>query len=227
MRAVYRRGRGKSLPLWRKHPKAPSKTEVEYEPRSVKELLVEMKDSSELVVDLAYSAVIFDSDEFLKEVLELEERLDQLLYQIRIQILMASRTREDAEELIGILQVAMAAEQIGNAAEEIARLVEEDVEYRPFLPFVMKEADETIGTARLAPDSEIADQTPNQLGLQSAWGIRIIAVKRGRKWWYVVNDDKAIMKGDLLVFRGTGEGVDLFRKVAVGEATIGEVMGHG
>lgn len=212
------------MPIWRKHPKAPSKTEVEYEPRSVKELLVEMKDSSELIVDLAYSAVIFDSEEFLEEVLMLEERLDQLLYQVRIQIMMATRTREDSEELIGILQVASAAEQIGNAAEEIARLVEEDVEYRPFLPFVMREADETLGTARVANDSEIADHTPNQLGLVSAWGIRIIAFKRRRRWSYEVEDGRTIKGGDLLVFRGTGEGVDLFRRVATGKATIREVM---
>jgi uncharacterized protein with PhoU and TrkA domain len=213
--------------VWRKHPKAPSKTEVEYEPRSVKELLVEMKDSSELIVDLAYSAVIFDSDEFLEEVLKLEERLDQLLYQIRIQILMATRTRQDAEELIGILQVAKAAEQIGNAAEEIARLVEEDVEYRPFLPFVMKEADETIGTARIDETSELTGSTPADLGLEAAWGVRIIAKKRGRKWYYEVQVDRRLKPGDLLVFRGTGEGVDLFRKVAMGKATIEEVMDLG
>jgi uncharacterized protein with PhoU and TrkA domain len=215
------------LPIWRKRSKAPSKTEVEYEPRSVKELLVEMKDSSELIVDLAYSAVIFDSEEFLEEVLLLEERLDQLLYQIRIQILMASRTREDAEELIGILQVATAAEQIGNAAEEIAKLVEEDVEYRPFLPFVMREADETLGTARLAEGSEMANRTPAELGLESAWGIRIIAFKRRRRWYYEVDENRAIKRGDLLVFRGTGEGVDLFREVALGRATIGEVLHLG
>ncbi len=215
------------MPIWRKHPKAPSKTEVEYEPRSVKDLLVEMKDSSELIVDLAYSAVIFDSDEFLEQVLELEERLDQLQYQIRIQIMMATRTREDAEEMIGILQVASAAEQLGNAAEEIARLVEEDVEYRPFLPFVMREADETIGTVRLDAMSEITGQTPIGLGLESAWGVRIIAFKRGRRWWYEVEDDRGLKAGDLLVFRGTGEGVDLFREVALGKATIQEVMNIG
>jgi uncharacterized protein with PhoU and TrkA domain len=222
-----RRRRGRPVPIWRKHPKAPSKTEVEYEPRSVKEILVEMKDSSELIVDLAYSAVIFDSDEFLDEVLQLEERLDQLLYQVRIQIMMATRTRDDAEELIGILQVASAAEQIGNAAEEIARLVEEDVEYRPFLPFVMREADETLGTARVADDSEIAGQSPFQLGLESAWGVRIIAFKRRRRWWYEVDEGRSINTGDLLVFRGTGEGVDLFRKVVTGKATIEEVMDSG
>lgn len=220
-------GRGNGLPMRRKHPGAPSKTEVEYQPRSVKELLVEMKDSSELIVDLAYSAVIFDSKEFLAEVLLLEERLDQLLYQIRIQIMMATRTRQDAEELIGILQVAKAAEQLGNAAEEIARLVEEDVEYRPFLPFVMREADETIGTARLAPNSEFAERTPLELGLEAAWGIRVIAYKRDRRWQYVVPEDRRLRAGDLLVFRGTGEGVDLFLKVALGKATIQEVMEHG
>ena len=211
------------MPLWRKGTRAPSKTEVEYEPRSVKELLVEMKDSSERIVDLAYSAVIFDSQEFLDEVLQLEERLDQLLYQIRIQILMATRTREDAEELIGILQVAKAAEQIGNAAEEIAKLVEE-VEYRPFLPFVMREADETLGTARLAETSEFSERTPANLGLEAAWGVRIFALQRGRRWIYQVSNDRKLKAGDLLVFRGTGEGVDTFRRVALGHATIQEVL---
>jgi uncharacterized protein with PhoU and TrkA domain len=186
-----------------------------------------MKDSSERIVDLAYSAVIFDSKEFLKEVLVLEERLDQLLYQIRIQILMATRTRQDAEELIGILQVAKAAEQIGNAAEEIALLVEEDVEYRPFLPFVMFEADESLGTARIADGSEFSDSTPGSLGLEAAWGVRIIARKRGRKWLYHVDDDRTLKQGDLLIFRGTGEGVEHFRRVAAGEATIQEVLDHG
>jgi uncharacterized protein with PhoU and TrkA domain len=200
---------------------------VEYEPRSVKELLVEMKDSSETIVDLAYSAVIFDSKEFLDEVLQLEERLDQLLYQIRIQILMATRTREDAEELIGILQVAKAAEQIGNAAEEIAYLVEEDVEYRPFLPFIMREADETLGTARLAQSSEFVGRTSEDLGLEAAWGIRIIALKRGRRWRYGVDDQRVLKGGDLLVFRGTGQGADLFRAVALGDNTIEEVLDIG
>lgn len=215
------------LSPWHKRSKAPSKTEVGYEPRSVKELLVEMKDTSERVIDLAYSAVIFDSREFKEEVLQLEERMDQLLYQIRMQILMATRTREDAEELIGILQVAKAAEQMANAAEEIVELIDMDLEYRPFLPFVMREADETIGTARLADGSEFAGKTPGSLGVEAAWGIRIFALKRGRRWDYDLDDDRALKAGDLLVFRGTGEGVELFRKVAVGSATIGEVLELG
>ena len=43
-------------------------SELEYEPTPVKELLTEMKDISELIIDLAYSAVLFDNEEIAEEV---------------------------------------------------------------------------------------------------------------------------------------------------------------
>ena len=54
--------------------------EIEYTPTSVKEILTEMKDISELIVDLAYSAVIFDCNDMGQEVEELEIKMDKLLY---------------------------------------------------------------------------------------------------------------------------------------------------
>ena len=44
-------GRGK-LPKWKEE----ELEEVEYEPRSIKDILIEMKNISELIVDLAYSS---------------------------------------------------------------------------------------------------------------------------------------------------------------------------
>ena len=80
--------------------------QIEYQPRNVKELLVEMKDTSEFMVDLAFSAVIFDSREMADEVEEKEYEMDKLLYQIRMGTLIAAQTVEDARQLSGILQVA-------------------------------------------------------------------------------------------------------------------------
>ncbi len=42
-----------------------------------------------------------------------------------------------------------------------------------------------------------------------------------------MEDERTLKMGDLLVFRGTGEGVDLFRRVATAKATITEVMDGG
>ena len=105
--------------------------EIEYEPTSVKDLLTEMKDTSELIVDLAYSAVKFDSEDMAKEVRELEFKMDKLLYQIRLAAMLAARTPKDAEQLSGILQVAAAAENISNAAGDIANLLESEIAIRP------------------------------------------------------------------------------------------------
>ena len=100
-------------------------TELEYEPRPVKEILTEMKDISELIIDLAYSAVLFDNEEIAEEVKYLDVEMDKLNYDIRMMAMMASRTKEDAEQLAGILQVAEAAESISNAAGDIINLLDE------------------------------------------------------------------------------------------------------
>ena len=87
-------------PKWKKE----EFSELEYEPTPVKELLTEMKDISELIIDLAYSAVLFDNNDMAEEVKYLDVRMDKLNYDIRMMAMMAARTKEDAEELAGIFQ---------------------------------------------------------------------------------------------------------------------------
>ena len=54
------------------------------EPKTVKELLVELKDASELMVDLAYAAVFFNEEKLAREVDRLEERMNGQLRRLRI-----------------------------------------------------------------------------------------------------------------------------------------------
>jgi len=91
---------------------------IENVPKTVRELLTEMKDISEVIVDLAYASLMFDSREIREEVKHLESNMDTMNYEIRIKAMLASRTPEDAIQLSGLLQVASAAEAISNAAGE-------------------------------------------------------------------------------------------------------------
>ena len=50
---------------------------------SIKNLLIEMKNMSELMVDLAYSAVLFNSVDAAEEVLTLENRVNAMNYEIK------------------------------------------------------------------------------------------------------------------------------------------------
>ena len=190
---------------------------MEYTPTSVKDLLVEMKDISEHIVDLAYAAVVFDSDDLATEVRKLEERMDYLRYQIRMIALMASRTKEDAERLAGILQVASAAETISNGAGDIVDLLEQRIEARPFLPFVLGEGDEKLRALQVEEGSTMVGQAIGDLRVETETGMRIISLRRGRRWIYDPEGEAVLRSGDLLVLRGTEHGFQRLGQYARGE----------
>ena len=80
----------------------------EHEPNTVKDLLVELKDDSELMVDLAYAAVFFNEEKLASEVGRLEERMNDQVRRLRIMAMLAARSPEDAEAMAGVLWIAEA-----------------------------------------------------------------------------------------------------------------------
>ena len=67
------------------------------QPTNVKALLVEAKDASELMIDLAYAAVFFNDEKLAAEVDRLEERMNEGLRRLRRLAMLAARSPEDAE----------------------------------------------------------------------------------------------------------------------------------
>ncbi len=175
-----------------------------------------MKDISDVIVDLAYSALIFDSKEMADEVRDLEIRMDKLNYQIRLTAMIASRSLHDAESLTGILQIAEAAQHISDAAGDIVDLISEEIDTRPFLPFVLRNADEKFNAVRVFPESEFVGRTIADSKIETRTGARIIAVKR-RSGWVFDPDSNSVLRGnDIAIIRGTEDGYKKFLKVARG-----------
>ena len=207
-------GRLQRTPKWKKE----EFTELEYEPTPVKELLTEMKDISELIIDLAYSAVLFDSDEIAEEVKYLDVRMDKLNYDIRMMAMMAARTKEDAEQLAGILQVAEAAESISNAAGDIVLMLKDKT--GPILPKILKKADEKLFRIKVSSNSKACKQKIGDLKVESETGMRLIAIRRGECWIYNPRSDTSIMADDWLIARGTDEGYDDLNKFLKGKLKV-------
>ena len=204
---MKRRGRRKKLEF----------REIEYKQTSVRKLLTEMKDISEHIIDLAYSALIFDSKEMKEEVEQLELKMDEYLYHIRMAAMLSARSKEDAEQLSGILQVASAAEGISNAAGDIASIVGSKSDYRLLLPFVLREADEKIGRLEVLPGSSMARKKIGALGVEAVTGTRIIAIKRKGFWRYLIKGNVRLFEGDVLIVRGVRDGIDELKLYTSGE----------
>jgi uncharacterized protein with PhoU and TrkA domain len=184
------------------------------QPRNVKELLVEAKDASELMVDLAYAAVFFNDDDLAGEVEELEERLDGYLRRLREISMLAARSPEDAEAMGAVLHLASAIEKIGQAASDIARVIQAKLGIPAELRPDLRHADEIVGRVRVREDAPCVGRSLRDLLLPSETGMWLLAVRRGNEWVFDPQAETVLNEGDVLLFQGPEEGTNLIREVA-------------
>lgn len=185
-------------------------------PTNVKENLTEMKDVSELILDLSYSAVLFDNKDIAGEVKKLEEEMNQLIYETRVSSILGARNREDAEKLSGILQIAEAAEKISNASGDIAKVVLEEIELPTTFKSHLTRADEVI-TKEVVKDGVAKNKSLGKLKLESETGLRVIGIRRGEKWIYNPDKHSKLHKDDVVLARGPLEGFEDFYEMLNGE----------
>ena len=74
-------------------------------PRNLKTLLAEAKDASELMVDLAYTALYFDDEGIAESVLGLEEEMSDLVHEMRSLAMLAVRHPREVDGMSSVLQV--------------------------------------------------------------------------------------------------------------------------
>jgi len=185
--------------------------EEEKENLTVRELLTEIKDISEVIVDLAYAALLFDSQEIGAEVHHLCSRMDTLNHEIKIRMMIASRTAQDAIQLSGLLQVAEGAAAISAAAGDIVELLELNPKGNPIVSLVLKEAEEKIRLLTLSDRSDMRGKSLEDLSVETETGMRVIAIKRGIRWIYDPEETERLKECDLLVVRGTEDGYERLR----------------
>jgi len=190
---------------------------IEYRPISVREALTEMKDLSEIMIDLAYSAALFHSRELAEEVLELEKRVDYLAYILDMNAMLAARDAEDAESLIGVTTVAAATDKISDAAADIATIVLKEVGIHPIVREAFEKVEEQLARAEVKPDSVFINKRVGDLELAAKIGVDIIAIRRGKEWIINPSEDETIVEGDVLIARGAPLGVDELKGLAEGK----------
>jgi uncharacterized protein with PhoU and TrkA domain len=189
---------------------------IKYKPVPVRDILIEMKDISELMIDLAYSAVLFNSRPLAEEVMELEERVDTLAYLLNMSAMVAARDAKDAESLVGVTVVAAAADKISDAAADLAIIVLHEIGIHPIVREAFEKVEERLTRVEIKPNSVLIGKQVGELKLAAAMGVDIIAVRRGKDLTANPKENEVIKKGDIVTARGAPNGVEEFEKLAEG-----------
>lgn len=190
---------------------------------TVKDILIEMKNLSELMVDLAYSSILFQNEDAAEEVLSLEDRVNSLNYEIKKESLLAARSVEDAEKLTVLLEVAEAAESMANAAKDLADITLNGMEPHPVLKMAMADSETNIYRVSVSSDSDLVNQTLGDLFLSNCTGMRVISIRRNKNWIYGPDKHTMILENDVLIVKGTEAGYEILKKLAHNEITLDDI----
>ena len=183
-------------------------------PRNLKAMLSEAKDASELMVDLGYAALFFDNVAMAEEVMDLEERLDGLVHEMREVCILAARSPHDAEQMSSVLHVISSIERIGNAAVDIARIVIHRLGIPAALVADLAAADEVSHRVRVRASSDLAGRSLADVELPVEVGMRVVAIRRGKEWIIDPDGDEVMLPDDVLFLRGAPDGIFELRTLA-------------
>ncbi|MFB6163126.1 MAG: potassium channel family protein [Halococcoides sp.] len=182
--------------------------------------LVLMKNVSELAVDLAYGAVLFDDDDIAHEVLELEAEVDALQSRLEAWTLRAAARVEEPVELRGLVQIAHSSEAISDAALQISKGVLRGIDAHPVVAAAVEDSDEIIARVVVERESALDGTTLGDREVKTETGMRVIAVRTAGArdddpGWVVSPDaDTRLVASDVLLAKGTRSGAERLREYA-------------
>ena len=183
-------------------------------PRNLRTMLSEAKDTSELMIDLAYAALYFGDVAMADEVDELEKRLSELVHEMRAVCVLAARSPRDADAMASVLQVVGAIERIGNAAVDVANIVTRRLGIPRALVADLSAAEEISHRVRVRDRSQMAHRALRDLELPVEVGMRVVAIRRERDWITDVDGDEVLLPGDVLFLQGARAGIEELRALA-------------
>ena len=190
---------------------------MQYRPISVRDLIVELHNVTTLMVDLAYSAVLFNDRELAEEVIELEARVDDLKTLLLMNTAIVVRDAEDAKAMAGIMRMAAVADRISDAAGEIAHITLLGLGVDPYILQGLSRAQRMLVKTTVLPGSTLIGKMLGKLSLETNIGVNVIVIRRGRDVFTNPGPRTILREADILVARGSDVGVSELDRLAKGE----------
>lgn len=193
-----------NIPLQKIQPASSSK---EY--FRLAEGLFQLKNTSELMLDLAYTALLTKSEIIAERIEELEDYMDRISRNFELEVMMYNNLSE--MEKVNIISIAVSSENIADAALEMVEPLLRGLEPHPIITDVLWETEERISVIEM--DESDDGKTLSELGYEDR-GIVVLAVRRGDRWYITPPyTGFKVKNGDILIVKYFSESEDIVEEL--------------
>ncbi|MDH5816276.1 MAG: TrkA C-terminal domain-containing protein [Candidatus Nezhaarchaeota archaeon] len=183
----------------------------------IRDMLIELKNITEFMVDLAYTALLTNSRELAEEVERLEEYIDELHTRYEMAVLELAKQSEKPSEFLGTLRVGLVVETLADAARGMVEpILRGDTPHDVFI-VAMQEAEEAIRRIKIEESSPLIGKELSELRSRGL-PVIVVAIRRGGRWMLNPGDDVKLYVGDVLVVKGKEETLQEVIELAQGSA---------
>ena len=166
------------------------------------ELLLKVKDTSEIMIDLAYSSLIYNDRELANEVLLLADFVKDLNGRMEEIVIKHVSQDSDFDKAITFIRLSLAMEEIADSAENIADVVLRSINIHPVLAESILESDTSIAREVIHTRSVLAGTRLRETSLATNTGWFVIVIKRGDKWIIGPDRETVLEPEDIIFARG-------------------------
>lgn len=184
--------------------------------KEVTELFLEMKDTSELMVDLAYSSLLYKDKDIAGEVIHLGDLVEEMSSRVQ-RIAVGEISHRTPDATLMILRMVTYISAVADAAMSIVDVVLRDIKPHPILQQSIRESDVGIFRVEILKRSILSGKSLRDVRLATETGMWVIAIKRDVRWIYGPEAGQKIKAGDYLFVKGPEDGMKKLRSIAKGK----------
>ena len=180
----------------------------------IEDLLVELIDTTDMMLDLAYTALIYNNRDIAREILALEEAVDAWHLELELESLRLPIGPGEERRILGLIRLGLICELISDAAASIADLTVRGFESHEILQAAIEEAEDTVTKISISGDGALAGKTIHEAQLIEKLGLNILAIRKRGVWLYAPGEDVIMDGGDELIACGTRSSVEILESMA-------------
>jgi uncharacterized protein with PhoU and TrkA domain len=183
--------------------------------KNLKEVLILLRNFSQLMVQLGYAAIMEDSIELAKEALRVKSYIRDLDYELRKEALMVARlskySKGDIPQIANLLQIGVAIKEMSDGVDDLIDIAIRDVGVHPIIQMAFTRKEMRTMRYEVEPGSKLDGKKLEELDIDPKSECRTIAVRRKSEWFLDPRPGMKINDGDVLIVEGRNESINKVR----------------